>query len=250
MSHLAKPESVEIFSVARPFSGFQFAEDRFAGSPPIRKLFSLNRCREGHTLIIEKVPAEGTVKDENEEMAALYPDFLHVDLCRISFWKKAVNEDALGDLTSADCIGYALLKLDQVPSQDFNRWIIYEAVFATYPHPHSYVNASRSFEFRVGDKRYHIHGCLYAQQNGLNKTCAQVALRSICGTYLGNNEVSYREINRMAASVNPAFHPADGLYPVEAEAVLQGLNIPYASLDYGHAAKKSPISLKKSPIRS
>jgi hypothetical protein len=105
MSHLAKPESVEIFSVDRPFSGFQFAEDRFAGSPPIRKLFSLNRCREGHTLIIEKVPAEGTVKDENEEMAALYPDFRHVDLCRISFWKKAVNEDALGDLTSDDCIG-------------------------------------------------------------------------------------------------------------------------------------------------
>jgi hypothetical protein len=249
MSHLAEATSLEVVSVDRPFSGFQFAEDRFAGSPPIRKLFSLNRCREGRSLIIEKVPPKSMVEEENEEMADLYPDFLHVDLCRISFWKRAVTATSLEELTDDDCIGYALLKLDQVPSLGFGRWIIYEAVFATYPHPHSYVNASRTFRFRAGDHEYSVNGCLYAQQNGLNKTCAQVALRSICSTYLGNNGISYREINRLAASVTPGFNPSDGLHAGEAEAVLSGLAIPYASLDYDHAAKSITDIRQKIPYQ-
>jgi hypothetical protein len=249
MSHLAGSHGIEVVSVERPFSGFQFAEDRFAGSAPIRKLFSLNRCRKGLTLILEQVPCEGAVQIENEELKSLYPDFRHKALCRISFWKKSVTLESLDRLENDDCIGYALLKSDIVPSRGFDGWIIYEAVFETYPHPHAYVNASKAFPFRAGAKIYTVTGCLYAQQNGLNKTCAQVALRSICCTYLGNNGLSYQEINRLAEGNYPDFNPEEGLTSIEAEAVLEGLGIPFASLDYKEAQLSIPEIREKIPYQ-
>ncbi|MCF7674078.1 MAG: hypothetical protein K9M97_01945 [Akkermansiaceae bacterium] len=46
MSHLAPASGLEVISLERPFSGFDFVDQRFSGSAPIRKLFSISRCRQ------------------------------------------------------------------------------------------------------------------------------------------------------------------------------------------------------------
>jgi len=114
MSHLAAGDNLEFVPLARPFSSFQFVEDRFSGSAPIRKLFSIARCRETETLICERVVAEAGVAEENEDVRVLDPAFIAKQLVRLSFWKSSVGP---GDsLQEADCIGYAILKLEEIPS--------------------------------------------------------------------------------------------------------------------------------------
>jgi hypothetical protein len=242
MSHLAKAIDSEVVPLDRPFSSFDFVERRFMGSPPIRKLFSISRCREGKSLLIERVRAEGHVAEENEDLVLLDPDFRHLELVRISFWSRDINtgEGSSSQPMGDACLGYALLKKDRFTREDPNtgvpflndEWHVYEAVFTPYPHQHNYINAKAEFEFLAADRRIAIEGCLYAQQTGVNKTCAQVAIRSIAATYLGNNDLSYRTINSLAAAGNPAFNPSNGLTNEQTSRVLTGLGIDHISVDY------------------
>jgi hypothetical protein len=119
MSRLSQASKIEILNIARPFSNFKFAEDRFGGSYPIRRLFSQARCRDCKTLVIENVPAEGVVAEENSEILEIFHDYQMTGLVRLSFWKIAFAKPE--DLETIDglkfCVGYALLKKDSCPSQ-------------------------------------------------------------------------------------------------------------------------------------
>ena len=219
-------------SLSQPFSNFDFVEEHFAASFTIRKIFSLARSRGAQTLIAEDQVPTGVVEDENRELSELFSDYTPGRLVQITFWSGPfIALDCVADLKSSDCVGYALLKQDIVPSRSLDQWHVFEAVVACYPHHHSYFKACREYHFTAGGRAFSLFGCLFAQQNGLNKACAQVALRSLSTSYL-RRDVSYREINDFASNGDPAFKPASGLTNDEIRWVLTGLLIPYNAWDY------------------
>src|SRR4030095_16614089 len=87
MSRLTPVREVEVLPAARPFANFDFVDDRFQGSFPIRRLFSQARSRGYRTIVLEEVAAAGAVADENAEIRRLFPDHTMSQLCRISFWR-------------------------------------------------------------------------------------------------------------------------------------------------------------------
>jgi len=233
MSRLAEPNSFKVEIISRPRSLFQLAEEKFSSAPPIRRLFSLCRRSESESVVIEDVPAQDCVASENHALLARFPDCKHVALKRISFWKKKVEkEDDLKNCKSADCQGYALLKQDIVPSQKYDRWHVFEAVIPKYQHHHNYCPVSSSFKFRAVAKEFEVKGCLYAQQNTLNKACAQVALRSLLATRLARPEFSYEEIDAFARELNPSFLPKNGLKTNQISHVLTRFGVDHLAMDY------------------
>jgi len=84
----------------------------------------------------------------------------------------------------------------------------------------------------LGRERISVEGLLYAQQNGLNKACAQVALRSLISRINGS-DVSYRQINNLARQESTqSFNPGKGLTLLQIRAVLAGFGILFRDLDY------------------
>jgi hypothetical protein len=238
MSHLAVGSDLEFISLAQPFSSFQFVEDRFSGSNPIRKIFSTARCRKAGTLVYERIPAQGNIADENDCILALDPGFVPVDLIRLSFWECSLEES--GTFPEDKCIGYAILKHDKIPKKGWNTWHVYEAVIRSYPHAHNFANAAANFEFRCVEQVVSVPGCLYAQQNSFTKTCAQVAIRSIVSTFFGNNDLSYRKINEAAFAINSGFDPSKGMTNDEIVDVLVALGLNVLPMDYGQLEAIDP----------
>ena len=233
MSRLEAAKSAEVVSLDRPFSNFLFAEQRFQGSFPIRRLFSQARSHTCRTLVVEDVPATGVVDDENQEILRLWPDYKSKGVKRLSFWKTPFTSiEHVRGLSDADCFGYALLKRDICPSRNCDRWSIFEAVVSKYDHHHNYIPCAKPFMFRCGRLDFKVNGVLYCQQNCLNKACAQVALRSACATYLNDPDLSYSKINSLAFTADDDFTPWDGLNTPQVPRVLNGLNIPFFDFDY------------------
>jgi hypothetical protein len=70
-------------------------------------------------------------------------------------------------------------------------------VVLTMP-PRGSVREARDFQVRVGNCDFSVRGVLFCQQNGLNKTCAQVALRSLLARRAPEEDLSYGQINAWA----------------------------------------------------
>jgi hypothetical protein len=233
MSRLAAPSNVEVVSVVRPFSNFDFADDRFQGSFPIRRLFSQARSRDCRTVVLEDIPAAGAVADENGEIKGLFPDHHMQALRRVSFWRsKFKKENKISAQDAGECIGFAILKHDGSASQQVDEWHVFESVVVQYPHQHNFLPCANDFEVRVAGSKFKMRGVLYCQQNGLNKACAQVALRSICATYLNEPNFTYRRINALAFRPGEPFTPGKGLNTRQILRVLDGLKIPYFDIYY------------------
>ena len=62
MSHLVPGESFGTVELDRPFSCFDYVDSNFSGSAPIRKLFSIARCRDARTMVVEGIPATGGIE--------------------------------------------------------------------------------------------------------------------------------------------------------------------------------------------
>lgn len=229
---------LELFQIERPFSNFAFLDERFPGCPiTIRRLFSQARARKCQTLAIEKVPAAAAVEDEIGELRALYPDYQLGGLVRLSFWKEQLHEGKLAGAKDGDCIGYALLKQDIVPSLKRDSWHVFESVITKHDHKHNYTPCDKSVAFCVGNRQFTARGVLYGQQNQLNKACAQVALRSLATAYLENYDLSFRRINELAAHAEAGFNPGEGLTLGQTLHVLRDLGINFAPLDYSTPTK-------------
>lgn len=232
MSRQAEADSFSVHLINRPFSLFGFAEDILGPTAPIRRFFTLGRQRNSETIIVESLPAVGSLQTENDAILKHFPDYQNPELKRISFWKKPIsNQDDLAHCSDEDCVGYALIKRDFIPSAGIDDWHIFEAVVRKYPHPHNYARIMRPFYFRVGSHTFSIPGCLYAQQNGLNKACAQVALRSLIATRNGDPEISCEQINHYATEVGEV-RPAEGLLTDQIKHVLERYGIPNMAIDY------------------
>lgn len=246
MGRSSKRSKVQLESIEPPFSNFDFVDKHFGGGFPIRRLFSQARARHCRTLVIEEIRAFGAVADENREIRRLYPKYRMLALVRISFWKPKLRRNQLNTVQDDECVGYALLKRDYCPghprgAEHEDAWHVFEAVFSRPEHPHNYTPCDQSFHFPLEGRQIHIRGVLYGQQNGLNKVCAQVALRSLCATYLRNLELTYSKINRLAGGTARR-SPHGGLDKNQIRSVLEGLEIPYFDFDYSEfdESPKSP----------
>jgi len=230
---LVASKQINSVSFDQPFSSFDYIDDNhLSGNLAIARLFSLARSEKTRTLIVEKIDAAGIIADENREIKSYFNDYRMADLKRISFWGNDSQGTNAAVSKTAHCIGYAILKHDVVPSKGYTQWHIFEAVFKKYPHPHNCVPSPMKYDVTFGKTKFQMSGLLYAQQNGLNKACAQVALRSLISR-IKMKDISYRKINDLARNVpGLTLNPAAGLNPLQIQAVLKGLNIKYRDFDY------------------
>ncbi|MHB8084402.1 MAG: hypothetical protein ACYDHZ_01060 [Dehalococcoidia bacterium] len=216
-----------------PFSSFQYVDANYGGghNPAVRRLFSLARSFNASTLIVEKIEPTGIIADENEEIKRYYSDYHMGGLDRISFWSTNFDNSSTTNFCGETCIGYAILKQDVVPSIDHNWWHIFEAVFRKYPHVHNCCSRPMKYKVMLVKELIDIEGLLYAQQNGLNKACAQVALRSLISR-INQGDVSYNKINEYAGSSSPRFRPKEGLTAQQIQSVLNSFGIRFRDFDY------------------
>lgn len=226
-------EDIEAFLLKPPFSFFNFVEDRFGDYDSLRRVFSLARSSGSKTLLLEKIPAEGIIAEENEDLLALYPDYRNTALLRLSFWKKSFPViPSTTELTNSDLVGYAIFKRDEVAGRSVDRWHVFEAVFAKYPHDHNCVPRPQVYCLTVAGQTVEIRGLLYCQQNNLNKACAQVALRSLLSRLLPEGDISYHRINDISQSVDPGFQPGKGLSVPQMRAIFTALGLAFSDVDY------------------
>lgn len=219
--------------ISRPFSNFDYVDAHYNSRRAIRRLFSQARSYDCVTLIEEDIPPTGIIADENKELAALYRDYTMLGLKRMSFWAEPVEtERDIKSLTSAEPVGYAILKRDAVPSRGVDCWHVFESVFVKYPHRHNCIHGDRKYRLRVGGRVFEVSGVMYCQQNTLNKACAQVALRTLCTMHLPDTELPYSRINKLAERASGKFDRTEGLNAKQIQAVLHGLGIGFTDVDY------------------
>ena len=231
--------ALEVHLLKPPFSFFDFVEERFGEVDSIRRVSSLARSSSAQSLIYEKIYPEGIIAEENGEILHLFPDYQNPALVRISFWKREVGATDINDLNNDDLTGYALFKHDVCPAKNIDRWHVFEAVFLKYPHAHNCVPHPQTYCLTVGSHQsFAIQGVLYCQQNGLNKACAQVALRSLLSRIVPEGDISYRRLNEIAASMDPGFDPGNGLGVPQVRKILSELKIEFQDIDYTTSGKQ------------
>jgi hypothetical protein len=221
----------QILQTRQPFSGFDYIDEHFPKCRPIRRMFSQARCLGMESVVVEEIDPSGLVADENAEIKVLYPEHVMDNLRRITFWSQPIG--SLQDLSKIDpkaCLGYAIVKQDSIPSRRWN-WHVFEAVMPPTSYQYCYVPRWENYEFRCGNDVFKVGGVLYCQQNGLNKACAQVALRSVCSLHVNPSDVSFRRINEFAR-ITGVFDPGQGLEVRQMCAVLDGFGIRFRHIDY------------------
>lgn len=229
------PNRISTQNFAPPFSCFEYIDSRYGEeNSAIRRIFSLARSHSARTLMTEEIAPAGIISDENEEIKQYVPDYTMEGLHRISFWKSSFKEPDASVCRGQDCVGYAILKHDKASSKKCNRWHVFEAVFRKFPHKHNCIPSPMQYRVNLGGASVCLKGLLYAQQNQLNKSCAQVALRSVISR-INQRDVSYRQINELAkplSSSQQPFDPAKGLSTGQIRAILEGFGIRFRDFDY------------------
>lgn len=235
------------FVTEPPFSCFDWVEANLEPTESIRRCFSLARSLEIKTFIAEDIPAVGLIQNENDELVRLAPDYTMPGLKRISFWTARIPDAAaFSSVDPATLCGYAIMKHDRVPSRKKDAWHVFEAVFIKYPHKHNCVPSEKTYSLCVHDKVLTITGILYAQQNGINKVCAHVALRTLLSKRLPAGDVSYSELNRLAANAtSEKYDPSKGLGAPQIRAILRHFNIAFRDIDYSEEEANGYTSIRQ-----
>jgi hypothetical protein len=229
---LVKSQNSQVISFAQPFSSFDYIDKEFGDNNAVHRLFSLARTQKAKTLLTENIDPAGIISDENDEIKNYAPDYRMQGLRRISFWTSQFSSLEETNLNSRSLVGYAILKHDVSNLKNVNKWHVFEAVFLKYPDIHNCVPNPMNYKIRLGDHIVNSHGLLYAQQNRLNKACAQVALKTLLSRY-SDEDISYREINKLAKIADPNnFSPAKGLNVLQIREVLRGYKVGYRDIDY------------------
>ena len=240
-----KAVKTTFIDITKNFSSFKFIEDCFLSEvPALHRCFSLGRSFEAQTLVLEELDIAGTgiIKEENDELLQLFPDFKPLGLLRLSFWRSKLKKTSdLGKADPGELIGYAIIKQDCVPSQSYNEWHVFEAVFLKYIHKHNYIPDGVEYSVLIGLQKFKIPGVLYCQQNGLNKSCAHVALRTLLSRMWPALPLSYSIMNQIARtsySENDIYMPCNGLHVNQIRAILDHFQVGYHDIDYEEAASE------------
>ncbi len=215
-------------NTAPPFSNFDFVDSRYGSQSAIRRILSQARSYGCQTIVVENIPPVGILEEDNKEIAELRSDFQPGNLQRLSFWTEhfTTPEDVATSSTGA-FLGYAILKQDLINGYG-PIWYVFESVVIQYPHEHNCVHGATEFDVRVCDTYFTVTGILYCQQNGVNKACAQVALRSLLAMHLSSRDISYHNINSLAGVENPSL----GLSVGQMRKVFEGCGIGYYDIAY------------------
>lgn len=230
---------IQSFNLLPPFSLFDFVEERLrCSNNGIRRILSLSRSADAKTLIYEEIPIGGIIEEEVEDIKFSFPSYSCPSLIRISFWNQDVDQCSVNSQEGDSLLGYAILKRDVIPDNSYDKWHVFEAVFRKYPHRHNCVPCPTEYSVTIGSSEYEIKGVLYCQQNGLNKSCAQVALRSIISRHTLRGDVSYREINDIAKKelVEGSFDPSKGLSVPQIRRVLTAYDLDFQDIEYSAKA--------------
>ncbi len=219
-------QSPIFINTSPPFSNFDFVDNLFGDRPAIRRILSQARSYGCQTMIIEDIPAKGILAEDNAEISDLFSAFRPGGLKRLSFWKASLSSsENVSEANPDSLLGYAILK------QDFSNWYVFESVIIKYPHKHNCVHGANEFRVRIADSIFSVRGVLYCQQNGFNKSCAQVALRSLLATRDPFQDISYRQINCWAG----VKEPGRGLSVPQMQKVLKNYGIGFYNVDYQQA---------------
>ena len=245
------PSFIKVFPVGKGFSCFDFVDDRFDELGSLRRCFSLARSFGFRTLVVESILPDGLIREENEELTALFSDYAAGSLVRLTFWRSAFRAPNGVDASETeDLIGFAIAKCDNVPSRKLHEWHLFDAVFRKYEHEHNCLPCMRPHRIRVVERELQISGRLYCQQNDLNKSCAQVALRSLLSGRLPTGDISYRRINELARPAGrPQWVPANGLSTMQIRRVLDQLHIGHRDINYPETEKTDPEIRRTHPFQ-
>jgi len=155
----------------------------------------------------------------------------------LGFWNISI-EDAkrIENCNNENLIGYAILKLDHVPSKRNYRWHVFESVLKKYDHKHNCVPKTRTYPVAIAEKIFNVRGVMYCQQNALSKACAQVAIRALFDGLPDIGELSCSKINQLAG--NPV-RPCQGLTVPGIRNVLRSLNVEFTDIEYSVSGQNS-----------
>ena len=199
-ARLAKSKSKpEIIPVAPPFSNFEFVDRVFNGLASLRRIMSQVRQHGGKTMVLEDVAIEDAddLLEENADLKKHVGVTFPSRATRLSFFSKEFK--TLRGLSSVDCedfIGYAILKLDDLP-RGYDKARVYESVIRTSRHINNFVRGEQEWTCAVAGNRIAVKGYLYAQQNGATNVCAHVALRTAAARFHKDGDMTYREMNSL-----------------------------------------------------
>ncbi len=238
--HLSvEPNSIKCISVTQPFSFFKYLEDNFGKTESIHRLFSLARSFNVKTLVIEEIPASGIIEKENNEIAEHTSDHYMKRLIRLTFWRNRFKSSKkINDCPNEDLTGYAILKNDVAPSLRMNNWHIFESLIRKYPHKNNCVPSKLEHEIQIDKKKFKIEGVKYYQQNGLNKLCAHVAIKTIVSLNKPELDLSYKKINKISESASgEPFTLGKGLSALQIGAVLKKIGLNLYEIDYTQMRK-------------
>lgn len=247
---LSRPQ-IECFDCPE-FSSFRFLKKKFAlSSRPIHRAFSLARTLGCHVLVVEQIDAAGLLELDTIEVRDL-GGWSKAEVYRISFWKTKFDSRMVADdLATDDLLGYIIIKFDggvfiRGGRRFVNQfWYVFEGVFKARTDGTTYLPRQTLYRVRVGKNIHFIPGVLYCQQNGINKCCAHVALRSILSRIVMGNDVSYMVMNDIIEPwpKGTLYYPGDGLFVPQMQSVLNAFGVPFFDRDY-HSLRVAPSENK------
>ncbi len=145
------------------FSNFLFIDQHYSAHPVMRRIFSLARKHEFHSVLIEELASSNCalLASEDEAMAKRQPDFKESIVHRFSFLRSLPERQ----ITSEDFIGSAIFKSDHFGGLPRPRQPVYEAVL---PPPrtataNNFIHCGRSYQFHTSIGDFSASGVLYAQ---------------------------------------------------------------------------------------
>ncbi len=186
-----------IWSLARPFSNFDFIDKHLGLCPSFRRIMSQVRQHNGQTMVVECIRTADDLQQENDDIQTCIPNFdpfRNSKTYRLSFFSKAFNSRCkLNRVHPDDFIGYMIIKKDKIGQGLKVR--VYESVIRPSQHINNFIHHSPKWLCSVYGNKLPINGYLYAQQNTITNCCAHVAIRTAVASYHQEHDMSYREMN-------------------------------------------------------
>jgi len=213
------------------FFNFLFVDQHYASNPVLRRIFSLARKLQHHSLLIEEITEAdcALLAAENKTLAVRRPDFQRSEVHRISFLRSPVNQAP----TQPDFIGYVIFKRDFFSGQP-PRSHVFESVMPPFRQAehNNFIHCQRLYELNTSLGKFSVSGVLYAQQNDLTSVCAHVGLRTALACLLPDGDITYERMNALAGIDHKTRQVGGsaGLAPADMENILNGLNLPFDKL--------------------
>ena len=223
------------FDFCNKFSNFDFIRDKLKienNIPALHRCFSLARDAKMATIVLENINPEGIIQQEIEDLKKSYSRYECRGLFRISFWKEKISStEQWNAISDALPLGYLILKKDFISEEkEFQATHVFEAVFADSTfcsiESHRFNHCATEYSVKLVDKVFKIKGIMFAQQNGLSKCCAHVALYSILSMHNERElEPSFVKMNTIIGK--DARTAAKGLQLADIKKILDAYGIQY-----------------------